>query len=193
MTKLLTKSSFKKGHLVTPEMRIKISESSKGRPSGMKGRHLSDETKEKIRQVNLGNKLSDSTRLKMSQSKIGQNTWSKGKHFSEEHRKKLSMSHKGEKSYNWRGGITSENESIRKGIEYRLWREAVFARDNWTCQECKVKGGKLHPHHIKGFSEYPELRFAIDNGQTLCEECHKLTDNYGSKAYNKELDAKKED
>ena len=84
----------------------------------------------------------------------------------------------GDKHWNWRGGITPAQAMARKQIEYRLWREAVFARDNWTCQECGKRGGKLHPHHIKSFAEYPELRYAIDNGRTLCLECHKLTDNY---------------
>lgn len=55
----------------------------------------------------------------------------------------------------------------------RLWREAVFARDNWTCQKCKIMGGELNPHHIKNFAECPELRTSIENGITLCEKCLK--------------------
>ena len=72
-----------------------------------------------------------------------------------------------------KGGITSKSKKIRKNIEFRLWREAVFARDNWTCQKYGIKGGKLHPHHIKNFAEYSELRFAIDNGITLSEKAHR--------------------
>lgn len=79
---------------------------------------------------------------------------------------------KGEKAYNWKGGRTPENRRIRQSIEFRLWREAVFARDQWRCQECDYKGKHLHPHHIKHFADYPELRFAIDNGVTLCAKCH---------------------
>ena len=71
------------------------------------------------------------------------------------------------------------NSLIYHRIESRLWREAVYARDNWTCQVCGQRGGHLNAHHIKAIREYPELRFAIDNGQTLCYECHKLTENYG--------------
>jgi len=96
----------------------------------------------------------------------------KGHGFSKEARTKISNAHRGQKSYNWKGGITKENKKIRQNIEFRLWRESVFARDNWTCQKCKTKGGILHPHHIKNFSQYIELRFAIDNGITLCKNCH---------------------
>jgi hypothetical protein len=88
-------------------------------------------------------------------------------------RRKMSDSQRGRKGSNWQGGISSKNEKIRHGVEFRLWREAVFARDNWTCQKYNIKGGKLHPHHIKNFSKYPELRFAIDNGITLSEKAHK--------------------
>lgn len=98
-----------------------------------------------------------------------------------EYRKKLAENRRGEKSHLWKGGITKENKRIRRSIEFRLWREAVFARDNWTCQNCQERGHELHPHHIKSFSKYPELRFAIDNGITLCKNCHIKTDNYGNK------------
>ena len=89
-----------------------------------------------------------------------------------EYRKKLSLIHRGEKGSNWQGGKTKESERIRRSIEAHLWREAVFARDNWTCQKCKKRGGKLCSHHIQNFAKYPELRFAIDNGIILCKKCH---------------------
>ena len=91
----------------------------------------------------------------------------------------------GERNPAWCGGINPQNRKIRKGVENRLWREAVFARDNWTCQQCGKRGGRLHAHHIKSFKNYPELRFSIDNGITLCLDCHKLTDNYNGKGEGK--------
>lgn len=89
----------------------------------------------------------------------------------------------GENNLKWRGGITPENVRIRTSIEYRLWREAVFARDNWTCQKCGQRGGNLFAHHIKSFSKFPETRFAIDNGDTLCIKCHEKTPNYKNKKF----------
>jgi len=68
--------------------------------------------------------------------------------------------------------------------DYNKWRMAVFMRDNFTCQGCKKVGGYLTAHHIKQFAYYPELRFVLNNGITLCEDCHSLTDNYKKKLKN---------
>lgn len=54
----------------------------------------------------------------------------------------------------------------------RRWRKAVFKRDNWTCQGCEIRGGSLRAHHKKPWSTHPELRYEIDNGITLCKDCH---------------------
>lgn len=93
---------------------------------------------------------------------------------------------KGERNHFWKGGVTSINEALRKSTEYRLWRKAVYERDKYTCIWCGQIGGKLHPDHIKPWSLYPELRFAIDNGRTLCISCHKKTETYGGKMNKKE-------
>ena len=84
-----------------------------------------------------------------------------------------------ESHWNWQGGKTDLTIKIRASKEYRLWREAVFKRDNWTCIWCGYRGKKLNADHIKPFSLFPELRFALDNGRTLCENCHRKTDTFG--------------
>lgn len=88
-----------------------------------------------------------------------------------------------EKHWNWQGGKTTQTISIRGSLEYKLWRQKVFERDDYTCQMCKKRGnGVLHADHIKPFAYFPELRFKLSNGQTLCEFCHKSTDTYGERA-----------
>ena len=62
----------------------------------------------------------------------------------------------------------------RNTPEYRLWREKVYTRDNFTCQRCKKSGLKLNAHHIKRWIDSIELRYEISNGITLCEKCHRL-------------------
>lgn len=89
----------------------------------------------------------------------------------------------GKNNVNWKGGVTPKNEKIRKSKDYIIWRTAVFMRDDYTCQSCGQKGGTLNADHIKSFAQYPELRFAIDNGRTLCIECHRKTDTWGSQEF----------
>ena len=85
---------------------------------------------------------------------------------------------KGDKSPFWKGGINPINDSIRKSRKYRIWRRTVFIRDEFTCRKCKKTHIYIEAHHIKSFADYPELRFDINNGLTVCEECHSKTKNY---------------
>lgn len=101
-----------------------------------------------------------------------------GRKHSDLARRKIGKANSGEKSNFWKGGVTQPNEKLRRSIEYKLWRTAVFMRDDYTCQICRSRGIKLHADHIKPWASYPELRFAIDNGRTLCVECHKETPTY---------------
>jgi len=73
---------------------------------------------------------------------------------------------------NWKGGIANVNYNTRNGLDYKLWRKTILERDNFTCQKCGKKGGKLIAHHINNFAEFPELRLVIGNGILFCKECH---------------------
>lgn len=80
---------------------------------------------------------------------------------------------RGENNVNWRGGVSDVNRSIRSSDKYKQWRSTVFKRDDFLCQNCKnVKYKGIVAHHIKEFSEFPELRFEVSNGLTLCRACH---------------------
>lgn len=99
--------------------------------------------------------------------------WSKGRTFSAPRK---NPTPRGDKHWNWKGGSGARND-----IRVKNWRNGVFRRDNYTCQECGRRGGKLNAHHLKKWSEFPGLRYDIDNGQTLCEACHRKTDNWGNR------------
>lgn len=104
---------------------------------------------------NYGKPRSEETRLKIKTSTIG--------------RKGLEK----EKNPNWKGGITPVNTRIRNSKEMANWRIQVFKRDNYVCQQCGQIGDKLQADHIYPFSLFPSKRLDINNGQTLCVDCHK--------------------
>ena len=146
-----------------------------------KGEHNSLETEFK-----KGSNVSPET-----QFKSGQIPWNFNKSWSPEMRAKLRSLkiglYEGENNPNWKGGTTSILMRLRRISAYLIWRKAIFERDNYTCQNlnceyCHNKRGvKLHADHIKPFAFYPELRFDINNGRTLCESYHRKTPTYGSK------------
>ena len=127
----------------------------------------------------------------------GQTPWNKGKKMPFVARGKTGLPAwnrglrgymSGSKHYNWKGGITAENTRIRNSLDSKVWKQAVKQRDDWTCVICGIKNHvglgksvKLHADHIKPFSLFPELRFAIDNGRTLCEDCHRKTDTFAGR------------
>ena len=110
----------------------------------------------------------------------------KGYKQSEEHKKNIGKANKGKHSANefkkghigYKGrfidGRTPELVLIRHSLEYEIWRKEVYERDWWTCRLCGIKceKGNIIAHHLKLFSEFPELRFVVDNGITLCRSCH---------------------
>ena len=169
----------------------KISESGKGR------KH-SEDSKKKISMALIGKKHSEESKRKMSENC---NPWNTGKKHTMEHRKKQSdgiknnlpntVFKKGQRPWNWNGGITKLNKLIRSLPEYKLWRISVFERDNFTCQECGKNRCYVEAHHLKQFKIILEINgiksildarkcnelWDTENGQTLCPPCHNSTKN----------------
>lgn len=152
--------SFMKGRKQTSTHRVKNVESHKGQVPWNKGIPSSEKSKEKNRVAHLG-----------------KSSPNKGKKF---------LQYSGDKHPNWKGGATPKNRKIRNSLEYALWRNVVFDRDGYTCQECGVKNEKglgksvrLEVHHIESFVNNLKKRFDIDNGITLCKDCHRQTDSFG--------------
>ena len=85
-------------------------------------------------------------------------------------------------NHNWKGGITPMYIKLRQSPEYKAFRTAVFERDDYVCQDCSQRGGKLSVDHIKPFAFYEELRYVLSNGRTLCWECHKKTPTFAGRA-----------
>lgn len=98
------------------------------------------------------------------------------------HRKWVSNRQKGNKTHLWKGGITTENKLLRNSMLTDEWRRQVFKRDSFTCQNCGQYAGKLCADHIKPWCRFPDLRFDISNGRTLCWPCHRKTPTFGSLA-----------
>ncbi len=171
----------------------------------------SEETKKKISKARIGIKPSREAKLRMSLSAKksinkgkfmrGKSPWNKGlkgvqakekhpmwgKHFSQESIKKrvstfiLNGKMRGENHHNWKGGITPINLKIRNSEEYKSWRKTIFERDKYTCILCDYRGKGLVADHKKPFALFPELRFSIENGRTLCNSCHIKTDTFAGR------------
>jgi 5-methylcytosine-specific restriction endonuclease McrA len=83
---------------------------------------------------------------------------------------------RGKNNPNWKGGTYGTERHKEMGrVGYKNWVVGVFKRDGYTCQVCKRIGGDLNAHHIKLWKDFPELRFDVNNGITLCVDCHYLT------------------
>lgn len=115
------------------------------------------------------------------------------KHMSLEHRQKLSDTHKvarpwrvgvpliknrGENHPRWvkdRTKLKRFNDDIkdRRSSAYVTWRKEVWLRDSFKCKianpDCK---GRIEAHHILSWRDYPELRYELKNGITLCQFHH---------------------
>ena len=181
----------------TPEFREKISLALKGKPKSEEHRKSISESlrkqwaEGKREGPNKGRKWSDEYKEKQRLAHLGSKgfSWKGGRPKCIDCGKQLAaygakrcphcdgQRRTGVNNHNWKGGITPLRGKIRGSGEYKLWRKAVFERDNYICVFCGLRSGNgraviLNADHIKPFCDYPELRFAIDNGRTLCKECH---------------------
>jgi len=157
------------GRIKTPEARKKMSESKKGK-------HHTEEHRRKIGEAHCGMKRTEVTRKRMSKAQNG----------------KIHLDRRGEKHWNWRGGITPLRDQIRFSLDYKQWKGFCLIRDDFTCQDCKIRGGNLHAHHLKEFALIIkknniktlddalacEELWDISNGITLCKKCHEKRHNH---------------
>lgn len=110
----------------------------------------------------------------------GKNCFWYGKKHSEKTKFKMSQNCIGENNPNYNFKLTSEDRlRYRKYTNgYYYWQQSVLKRDNYTCQKCKHKGkykdNFMSVHHINNFSQFEKQRTDLQNGITLCKDCHKL-------------------
>jgi 5-methylcytosine-specific restriction endonuclease McrA len=167
-------TQFKKG--VIPWNKGKILGKNPEHSKRMKGRRLSEEHKSKIVLSMEKHPMWKGGKPKCSDC---------GKTLSNYNNKKCSgcKGLRGEDNPLWKGGNSRGYKTGYYSKEYKEWRKSVFERDGYICVEC-CYAGYVTAHHIKSFAHYPELRFDINNGITLCESCHSKTDNYKGRAKN---------
>ena len=64
-------------------------------------------------------------------------------------------------------------KDIRNSPKYNQWKNEIKRRDGNACRRCGFENN-LHVHHIKPFKKFPEFAVELDNGLTLCGNCHSL-------------------
>lgn len=116
-----------------------------------KGIKLSDETKQKIRDANVGKTLSEETRRKMSEASLG-------KRHSKEWNAKISIAHGGN------GAPKKWSQATKR------WARLIKERDG-CCFICQTTE-ELEAHHILQKVKYPEYAIELWNGITLCKTHH---------------------
>ena len=141
---------FKKGYKPTEKHLINLSLSHKGQKAWNKGLTMNDEFKIKCRNRQIG---------KFNRTEAGKISFSK----------KMS----GENHPRWKKDRTQIDLNKRRNYTSKCieWRNKVFERDNYKCKICNING-RLEAHHILSWIDYPELRYDINNGITLCHAHH---------------------
>ena len=147
-----------------------------------KGKNLPKDMIEKIRKTKIDSRVvhTDDYKKSMSESckSKGVGKWNKGKKRSDEVKEKMTIA-----MYKRWSEVPKKTKRYKhnRSKVYMDWHTQVLERDDYTCQDCGVRGVYLEVHHIKSYAHFPESRLDIDNGLTLCKPCHKLTSNYAGK------------
>lgn len=167
-----------KGYRHTEETKKKIGDAARGRKGWSRGKKLgprSEETKQKLREAHKGKSYHSKGFQKGHKSFLSADQYKElGKKLKAIGHRPLPVSMAGEKHWNWKGGVSKERVRLCNTKQYKDWRKSVYQRDDYICQICFKRGGSLEAHHIKSWAKYPELRFEVHNGQTLCKNCHKI-------------------
>ena len=74
-----------------------------------------------------------------------------------------------EKNPNWKG---SPRNDSRTHSNYLEWRKKIIKRDAKRCKDCGLDNN-LQAHHLKSYTHFPEISLDLNNGITLCRDCHK--------------------
>src|SRR4030067_1175116 len=137
---------------------------------------FSEEHKRNLSLSHTGHKHSDKTKEKISKSHVGIIP-RKGFKHSNETKLKMSLSAMGDKNHKYIKDRTKLKTNKRKhqSPAYVEWKKNVEKRDNHKCKlnndECN---GRLEIHHIYNWIDYPNLRYLIENGITLCHYHHPI-------------------
>lgn len=85
----------------------------------------------------------------------------------------------GAKCHLYNHNLTDDERLNRRNlVEVREWRKAVYERDGYKCDICGKVGASLNAHHLNCWSVYPDQRFDVSNGITLCRADHKAFHDY---------------
>lgn len=180
------KLNLKRGRIYSWFKKYKIE--SRSISESTKGKKFTEEHKKKIA-VSNSKPHTEDRKKNISKSKKGNTI------ISNEHREKIRLKfiglRTGSKHPMWKGGVSNVRNRLRQSFEYKNWRKMVYDRDNYTCQMCLSSNKYLNCHHIVTFSyiadtqslisydDYLKCEFLwdIDNGITLCKDCHKSINN----------------
>lgn len=85
-----------------------------------------------------------------------------------------SIFNSGENNCNWNHNLSEEDRLrvSRKSVSYNEFIRRVLNRDEYTCKVCENKNKQLEVHHLDGYNWCKEKRESIENGITLCLDCH---------------------